>query len=157
MDFSRTSALPQEVVATFATYAEAQRAVDHLSDERFPVEGVAIVGRDLMLVERVTGRKGYGQAALQGAANGAFLGFFLGFVFGLFSIVDPLVSSIALAFYGLVIGAVAGAVVGLISHALSRGERDFSSMSSVQAERFDVLSSIEVADRARELLARARD
>src|SRR5271155_5086837 len=43
-------------VGSYPTYAEAQRAVDYLSDQQFPVEQVTIVGVDLMQVERVTGR-----------------------------------------------------------------------------------------------------
>ena len=35
----------QVVVGSYETYAEAERAVDHLSDNRFPVERAAIVGR----------------------------------------------------------------------------------------------------------------
>jgi hypothetical protein len=61
-------------VASFTTYREAERAVDLLSDRGFPVERVAIVGRDLQLVEQVTGRMGYGQAALRAALQGAVLG-----------------------------------------------------------------------------------
>lgn len=46
---------PGEEVASFATYAEAQHAVDMLSDEGFPVEHLAIVGTDLRQVETITG------------------------------------------------------------------------------------------------------
>lgn len=43
-------------VGSYPTYAEAQRAVDYLSEQQFPVQQVTIVGVDLMQVERVTGR-----------------------------------------------------------------------------------------------------
>ena len=43
-------------VARFDDYSSAQRAVDRLSDDGFPVEQLDIVGSDLQLVERVTGR-----------------------------------------------------------------------------------------------------
>jgi hypothetical protein len=46
---------------------------------------------------------------------------------------------------GLLIGAVIGAVIGLIAHALSGGRRDFSSVSTVRAERYDVLAEADVA------------
>jgi hypothetical protein len=42
-------------VARFDDYASAQRAVDRLSDDGFPVGKLDIVGSDLRLVERVTG------------------------------------------------------------------------------------------------------
>ncbi|MDU0288991.1 general stress protein [Saccharothrix longispora] len=35
----------QVVVGSCGTYAEAERAVDHLSDNRFPVERTTITGR----------------------------------------------------------------------------------------------------------------
>ncbi len=41
----------RRTVATYATYAEAQRAVDYLSDQQFPVERVAIVAEGLRFVE----------------------------------------------------------------------------------------------------------
>jgi hypothetical protein len=57
-----------------------------------------------------------------------------------------------LGIYGLAFGAVFGGLIGLITHWASRGERDFSSVGSIHAERFDVLADAEVADRAREWL-----
>ena len=48
-------------VGSYATYAEAQRAVDYLADRDFPVGDVTIVGVDLMLVERVIGRLTWGR------------------------------------------------------------------------------------------------
>lgn len=49
-------------VGSYPTYAEAQKAVDYLSDNQFPVQQVTIVGVDLMQVERVTGRLKIGRA-----------------------------------------------------------------------------------------------
>lgn len=43
-------------VVTYSEYDSAQVAVDRLSDTGFPVEHLDIVGSDLRLVERVTGR-----------------------------------------------------------------------------------------------------
>ena len=42
------------VVAEYPEYAGAQRAVDYLSDQNFPVQHTAIVGTDLRLVENVS-------------------------------------------------------------------------------------------------------
>ena len=109
---------PRRVVGSYGSYAEAQRAVDYLSDEGFAVERVAIVAEGLRFVEQVTGRVGYGRAALQGAGSGAFVGLFFGFIFGLFSLIDPLVSALALAFWGLVVGAILGAIVATRSSTL---------------------------------------
>src|SRR5215217_7969441 len=128
----------RRIVASYDSYAEAQRAVDHLSDERFPVERVSIVAEDLRFVEQVTGRRGYGQAALSGAASGAVVGAFFGFFLGLLSLVDPLVSALILVIYGLIFGAILGAILGLVSHALTAGQRDFSSVAGVEAGRYNI-------------------
>jgi Heat induced stress protein YflT domain len=42
--------------ATYEDFITAQRAVDLLSDDKFPVDQVSIVGEDVRLVERVLGR-----------------------------------------------------------------------------------------------------
>ena len=72
-------------VGSYPTYAEAQRAVDYLSDNQFPVQQVTIVGVDLMQVERVTGRLTWGKVLGGGVLSGAWLGVFIGLVLGLFS------------------------------------------------------------------------
>ena len=59
---------PQSL-AVYDTYEQAQRAVDHLSDEEFPVENLLIVGTDLKRIERVTGRLTWGRVALAGAVR----------------------------------------------------------------------------------------
>lgn len=158
MEFERRGAepSPRRVVASYEVYTEAQRAVDYLSDEGFPVERVAIVAEDLRFVEQVLGRKGYGQAALQGAGSGALIGAFFGFFLGVFSLVDPLVSALLLVLYGLVFGAVIGAILGLIFHALSGGQRDFSSVGGIEAGRYNVMVDEEVAEEASRLLAGLR-
>ncbi len=61
-------------IASYRDYAEAQAAVDALADRRFLVERLAIVGQGLRTIEQVTGRKGLGRAALDGAVSGALTG-----------------------------------------------------------------------------------
>jgi hypothetical protein len=147
---------PRRMVASYDSYPEAQRAVDYLSDQRFPVERVAIVAEDLRFVEQVTGRMGYGKAALQGAGLGALIGLIFGFFLGLFSFFNPLVSALYLAIIWLIYGAIIGLIVGLIGHALSGGQRDFSSIEGIQAGRYNVMVDEEVAEEASELLAGLR-
>ena len=72
-------------VGSYATYEEAQRAVDHLADSDFPVRDVTIVGVDLMLVERVIGRLTWGRVLASGAASGAWFGLFVGLLLSLFN------------------------------------------------------------------------
>jgi hypothetical protein len=146
----------RRAVASFGTYAEAQRAVDRLADERFPVERVAIVARDLKLVEQVTGRRGYPEAALQGLVSGALIGVLIGWLFGLFNWFEPITSAFWLAIDGLWFGALLGALLGLLLQALSGGRRDFSSYAGISADRYEVLVDDEVADEAARLLAQPR-
>lgn len=138
-----------EVVASYATYAEAQRAVDALSDAGFPVESVEIVGHDVRLVERVTGRLTNVRAAAAGAASGAWFGLFIGLLVGLFT---TGAEWIGLMLGGLLIGAIWGAAFGFVAHWLTRGQRDFSSVSSLVAARYDVTAPGAEAERARAIV-----
>jgi len=142
----------QIVVASYPTYADAERAVDYLSDQRFPVERTAIVGRGLSSFERITGRLTIWRAAAQSAAYGAVLGALFGWLFGLFDWVNPLISGLLLALYGAIFGAVAGGLLGLLGHALTGGRRDFSSVAGMRAESYDILVDAEVAPQAIQLL-----
>ncbi|MDQ3465556.1 MAG: hypothetical protein M3500_12885 [Actinomycetota bacterium] len=142
----------RELVGSYTAYAEAQRAVDFLSDEKFPVERSAIIGSDLRLVELVYGRLNYGRAAMAGAASGAWFGLLIGLFLGLFT---PGVDSfIALLLWGLLFGMIAGAVFGIVGHALSGGKRDFISHQQLAATRYDVVVDSAYANEARTVLAR---
>src|SRR3954465_11444862 len=57
-------------VGGYATYAEAQRAVDFLSDEKFPVEGVTIAGNEMQRVGGGTGRPSGGRGGGGGGRAG---------------------------------------------------------------------------------------
>lgn len=146
------AATGQVVVASYDTYAEAERAVDHLSDQRFPVERTAIVGRGLSSFEQVTGRLTTWRAAVQSAASGALLGALFGWLFGVFDWVNPLISGLLPALYGAVFGAVLGALLGLVGHAMTGGRRDFSSVAGMRAESYDVLIDARHAAQAEQLL-----
>jgi hypothetical protein len=139
-------------VASFDTYAEAQRAVDYLSDNEFPVENVTIVGSDLQMVERVTGRLTRGRAAIGGAASGAWFGLFVGTLLGIFS--DSGTSFFVLVLSGTAYGAVFGTVFGLFGYAATGGRRDFTSNSQIVARRYELLCHHQHAEAARDLLAR---
>src|SRR4029079_7642915 len=105
-----------QVVGTYDTYVEAQRAVDFLSDEQFPVQHVSIVGSDLKMVENVLGRLTRGRAAMAGAASGAWFGLFVGVLLSLFA---KDTNAFALIISALIYGAVFGAIFGFVGHALS--------------------------------------
>src|SRR3982751_3402031 len=75
---------PQSL-AVYDDYAAAQKTVDFLSDNKFPVEQCMIVGTDLKRIERITGRLTTGRVALGGLVSGVWLGLFVGLVLSLFS------------------------------------------------------------------------
>jgi len=137
-------------VATFDDYGMAQRAVDYLSDNKFPVEHTAIVGTNLKLVENVLGRMTIGRAAVAGLTSGAWFGLFIGLLLGIF--IDG--GWWAPVLTGVLIGALWGAVFGAIAHAMTRGRRDFTSTSSLQADQYAVMVTSQQAESARELLTR---
>jgi hypothetical protein len=143
----------RRTVASYSSYADAERAVDRLADHDFPVERVAIIGQDLQTVEQVTGKLDYPAVAWRGAVSGAVPGALLGWVFGLFDWADPLVSALLLALYGLLIGAVIGAIIAVIVYALQGGRRDFASVTVMGPRRFELVVDDAVADQAARLLA----
>ncbi|MFF6829146.1 general stress protein [Streptomyces longwoodensis] len=145
-----TAEVDRPVVGSYPTYTGAQRAVDFLSDSRFPVERTAIIGSDLRMVETVLGRLTRGRAALAGAGTGAWFGLLIGLLLSVFAAGNHHVLVLMLS--GLAYGAVFGAVFGFAGHALSGGHRDFSSRSQIVAVRYDVVADAEVAEEAKNLL-----
>lgn len=139
-----------ESIGRYGSYLDAQRAVDFLSDEKFPVQFVTIVGTDLKMVERVTGRLTYPRVAGAGAASGAWFGFFVGLLLSLFAPSGQSVPVIA----AVLLGAGFGMMFGLISYALTRGRRDFTSTSQIVATEYEVLCAAEQSQAAREVLWR---
>ncbi len=146
------STLPvgRHVLGSYAQYEQAQAVVDHLSDSGFPVETVSIVGADLRLVERVTGRLTRGRAAAAGAASTGWLGLLFGLFVGLFA--DSGTAVLGLVVYGVVLGAVFGAVLGFAAHAATGGRRDFSSTTGLAATRYEVLVEQARAEEAERLV-----
>ena len=139
-------------VAAYPTYASAQAAVEHLIKNDFSIQDVTIVGSDLQLVERVTGRLTAGKLAAAGAASGAWMGLFVGLLMFVF---PPVQSGVALLILAAVaIGAAFGAVMGYLGYSVAKGRRDFTSASQVVARRYDVLCEPRTAEQARGILAR---
>ncbi|MEU4675378.1 general stress protein [Micromonospora sp. NPDC023737] len=141
---------PTVTVGSYPDYPSAQRVVDYLADNRFPVEHTAIVGTNLTLVETVLGRMDTGRAALIGAGTGAWFGLFIGLLFGIFTVGNWL----GVIVVGLVVGAIWGAIFGAVAHAMTGGQRDFTSASSLRAGQYAVIVDANLADQARQLLGR---
>jgi hypothetical protein len=139
-------------VASYDSYEQAQDAVDRLSDERFPVENLDIVGSGLRSVERVTGRLTKARAAAAGAASGAWFGLFIGILVGLFTRAPAWAG---LIIGGVLIGAAWGAIFGFAGHAATRGRRDFSSARTLTATRYDIIARGGTAAQARSILQQA--
>ncbi|MFE7507684.1 general stress protein [Promicromonospora sp. NPDC057488] len=158
MSMSRPGAVPKvptlpagDEVAAYSTYLEAQKAVDYLSDNKFPVENVTIVGTDLRMVERVTGRLTYGRVALAGALSGAWFGFFVGLLLTLFSASSGFQVMLA----GIALGAGFGLLFSILSYAFTGGRRDFTSSSQIVAATYAILCAHEHASDARALLVQS--
>ena len=139
---------PQSV-GIYNTYADAQKAVDYLADEKFEVQNLAIVGTDLKSVERVLGRKSWGTVLAQGVQSGISTGLLVGIVFLIFS--EPS-SILALLLGSLALGIVLGVAFSAIAYAMSRGRRDFTSVTQTVATKYEVLCEHKVAAQAREML-----
>ena len=138
-----------EVLATYETYAEAQAAVDTLAKADFPVKQLSIVGNDLKTVERVTGKLTWGRVALAGAASGAWLGIFFGLLFFIFS---PTGAGLPFVLAAVLMGAGFGMLFGVVSYALNRRRRDFTSTMQVMASSYQIIVEAALVNKARNLL-----
>lgn len=142
-----------EIVSTYDRYEDAMRAVDRLTRANFPVNAVSVLGNDLRSVERVTGRLSYGRVALTGALSGAYFGLFLSLLFFIFQPDNAGILGLFLA--ALVIGAGFGMLFGVLSYAMNRNRRDFSSVMQFVATRYDVITAPELIGEARRILSGA--
>ncbi|WP_281451514.1 general stress protein [Paenarthrobacter nitroguajacolicus] len=141
--------VPQgDTVGSYTSYLDAQKAVDYLADQQFPVQLVSIVGNDLKMVERVTGRLSYPRVALSGALSGMWFGLFVGVMLSFFTPAGGPFSIIT----SVLMGAAFFMLFGIVTYATQRGKRDFTSTSQVVATNYDVIVAREAAHEARRLL-----
>lgn len=138
------------LLESYRTYDAVEHAIDHLSDEGFPVEYLRVVGQGVTTVEHVEGRMTTARSTADGALAGAWAGLLFGLLLGIFLPVGNLTAPL-LAGAGL--GAVWGGTLGFIAHARTGGRRDFVSRKSIEATRYDLMVDQEFADRARRTLA----
>ena len=139
---------PQSV-GIYQTYADAQKAVDYLADQRFEVQNLAIVGTDLKSVERVLGRRSWGTVLMQGIQSGLSTGLLVGLVMLIFTKPGNVLLLLLVA---LAIGIVLGVVFNAAAYAMTRGRRDFTSVTQTVATKYEVLCEHKVAAQAREML-----
>lgn len=143
-----TGSLERLVLRQYENYFDAQRLVDRLSDNGFPVEHVRIVGEGLHSVEQVTGRMTKGRATLYGAGAGAWFGLLVGLLLAMFASG----SGVLVAVLGsLAIGGFWGALFGFTAHWATGGERDFSSAGQLAAARYIVQVDAGFLDEAKKI------
>ncbi|WJY00164.1 general stress protein [Curtobacterium sp. 458] len=136
-----------DVLGTYDSYPEAQRVVAKLAESDFPVAKIAIVGNDLKTVERVTGKMTYGRAAIAGALSGLWLGIFFGIVLTLFS---PTAGGLIIA--AAIIGAAFGMLYGIVSFAITKRQRDFTSVHQVLATNYQIVVDPQLTGQAQKIL-----
>ena len=142
---------PQSV-GIYNTYDEAQHVVDFLADARFPVQNLCIVGTELKSVERVLGRKSWSTVLTSGVSSGISTGLLVGIIMLLFT--RP-ASMLVLILSCLALGIAIGVTFAAIGYAMTRGKRDFTSVTQTVATKYEVLCEHKVAAQAREMLLQA--
>jgi len=134
-----------ETLATFDAYVSAQKLINSLVSEGVPFRSLSIVGTDVNLVERVTGKIGYGRAALSSAMSGSWLGVLAGLIFVIVSPTDVITPIVA----GGIIGAGIGMVVGMVLFTLAgSNRRSYRSLQHIIAKSYRVVVEPEAHQQA---------
>jgi len=139
-----------DVLGTYETYVEAQGIVDRLAKADFEVAKLSIVGNDLKTVEWVTGKLTYARAALAGGASGAWLGLFFGLVLTIFT--EPSPQAFGFVGAAVLIGAGFGVIFGIVTYAVNRRRRDFTSTHQVLASNYQIIIDPELTAKAQQTL-----
>ncbi|MGO1259318.1 MAG: general stress protein [Brachybacterium sp.] len=135
-------------LGVYNTYQEVQSVVDTLADREFPVQSTLIVGTDLKLMERVTGRKTWPRVVGQGVLSGLWMGLFLGL---LLMLLNP--GDLMIVVTSVLMGMVFFTVWSVIGYAMTGGKRDFTSMTSTIPMQYELLVEHKHAAQARQILA----
>ena len=139
-----------EKIADYATYQGAQQAVSQLVQGDIPARDIAIVGHGLRSVEAVTGRLGYAAAARSGAINGVLLGLLFSAIF----VLGTPGAAIQLFAGVMLVGIAIGMLLSLVTYAVLRRRRDYTSVTQVLADRYEVTVLPRSIHRAREIVGR---
>ena len=139
-----------EKIADYATYPAAQQAVSQLIQGDIPARDIAIVGHGLRSVETITGRLGYAAAARSGAINGVLLGLLFSAIF----VLGTPNAAIQLFAGVMLVGIAFGMLLSLVTYALLRRRRDYTSVTQVLADRYEVTVLPRSIHRAREIVGR---
>jgi hypothetical protein len=140
----------ETLLESYRTYDAVERAIDHLSDEGFPVEYLRVVGQGVTTVEQVEGRMTTARSTAKGAGVGVWTGLLFGLLLAVFL---PASTAAGPILVGIAFGALWGGALGFVAHYSTGGRRDFVSRRSIEANRYDLMVEEDFADRAREKLA----
>lgn len=137
-----TTGFRREVVASFSSYIESQRAVDQLARAGFPAERVRIVGQGLRIVTGENGGKRWSpliEAILTGAIVGALL--------TLLAVLAE-VGAAELGTSWTLSGIACGALGAAAAHIFSRGRRGPAPGVRLFADRYDLTVDPGLAEEA---------
>lgn len=134
-------------LGVYSTYEEVQAVVDALADHDFPVQDTMIVGTDLKLIERVTGRQTWGRVILNGILSGLWLGLFIGL---LFQVLRD--AGIGMLITSALMGALFFTVWSVIGYAMTRGKRDFTSRVATIPMQYELMVEHRDLEHARRVL-----
>lgn len=145
----RSQQLHQSVtVGRFSRHADAQSAVDLLAERGFPIQHLSIVGTGLKQVDHVVAPLSYAKVAGSGAVQGLFYGAFLALLMMMVTGQSWLLAlstalPIAVAFW---------MIFAVIAYARRGRHRNFTAVSQLVAEQYELLSAPQEAQEARRLL-----
>lgn len=139
-------------LVTYDAYDRARKTVDYLVAQDFDIKHVSIIGKDLLVVERITGKLSLPRAAFSGAMGGAWFGLFIGLIMSLMggeaAETFTIPASIAL-------GAGFGIVFSVVAFSLSnRRKSGYVTAKTIVAQTYAVICDPASSARARELLSR---
>ena len=137
-----------EKIAEYSSYEAAQKAVSTLIEGEIPAKHISIVGHGLRSLETVTGKLGYAAAARSGALNGILLGLLFSAIF----VLGTPTAGLQVFAGVMLMGIAAGMLLSLVTYAIIRRRRDYTSMTQVLADRYEVGVLPESLHRAREVL-----
>src|SRR5699024_6619438 len=132
----------------YNTYQEVQSVVDTLADRAFPVQSTLIVGTDLKLMERVTGRRTWPKVISQGALSGLWMVLFLGL---LLLLLAP--GNFTVLLTSVVLGVVFFTISSLIGYSMTGGQRDLASAAATVPMQYELLVEHKHAAQAQRILA----
>jgi uncharacterized membrane protein len=114
----------QSVIHIYPSLEEAEAAVKHLSDSKFPINQISIVTQNIETTKQVHGFITAGDVAARGASSGAWMGGLFGLLvgaafiwvpgFGPLFVAGPFAAALLGGAEGIVAGAAGGGLLGAL-------------------------------------------